>query len=305
MKKVLAFVLYKLTTLLGLLPFRTRSRLGWGLGHLLSKVLYREKRCAELQLERLVGVPHASAVAERVFASIGATLFESFALRRDLAHQGVTLELDDHGIIDATAAARQPLIALSGHVGNWELLAASMVLKKISVATIARPARSQILHSILERIRSDYGLRVIWRGGKATLREVVKELGDKSVVAVLLDQDIAGACEWIPFFGRPVRVPVAVVEAGKKVGATFVSAFAVRLTPDRFRLSVRSIPHNLSTREILTHYHSHLEAVIQEFPEQWVWFHKRWRSSMDGKRMSSAEYTVWLESLGEISGAPS
>jgi lauroyl/myristoyl acyltransferase len=47
--------------------------------------------------------------------------------------------------------------------------------------------------------------------------------------------------------------------------------------------------------EILTEYHSHLEDYIREYPAQWVWFHKRWRTLTDGTRLSARNYPLYLK----------
>ena len=295
----MANLIYFIIRVVGRLPLSVRSQCGEAIGASIGRFFRRERTIAELQLRKFAGVKHESAVALRVFGNLGATLMESFSLHRDVRNPHLVIECDDQGIIAQVAAQKGPVLALTGHVGNWELCAAFICSRGIPLVSIARPARSRLLQMVLERIRDGYGLNVIWRGGRSTLKTVVRELENNRVVAALLDQDIAGASELVPFFGYPVRVPTSVIEAGKKCGAEFVSAFSVRVAPGRFRFSVRRIPGSLSAAEIVKRYHEHLESQVRDFPEQWVWFHKRWRTLPEGQRMSSAEYRSWLENLRE------
>ena len=84
---------------------------------------------------------------------------------------------------------------------------------------------------------------------------------------------------------------------------SYVSAFLFRTGWFRYTMFVEEIPSSSSEYEILHSYNQRLEALIRRYPDQWVWFHKRWRSLPDGTTLSSREYEDTLrERLTQVQG---
>jgi KDO2-lipid IV(A) lauroyltransferase len=134
---------------------------------------------------------------------------------------------------------------------------------------------------------------MIWRAGATGIRQIQHTLKSGGVVAALIDQDTAVRSNWGTFFDLPVKTPSSLIQIGLKNGSAFVSAFLIRDSSLNYHISLRIISAR-SVDGIVAEYHAHLEECIASHPEQWVWFHKRWRSPTPERTLSSKEYIAWL-----------
>jgi KDO2-lipid IV(A) lauroyltransferase len=188
----------------------------------------------------------------------------------------------------------RPIVCLTGHTGNWDLLAAYVISRGIPLTTIGREARSPTAQKVLETVREGYGIETIWRSDRTGLKRLLQCLKERRVVAALIDQDTRVDSIMVPFFGTPAKTPVSLISLGRKMNARFVTAFLFRTGWFRYSVWVEEIPDLNSEYDILCEYHQRLETLIRRFPSQWVWFHKRWRSLPDGTALSSREYQALL-----------
>jgi len=184
---------------------------------------------------------------------------------------------------------------LTAHVSNWDLLAAYFIKHRLPLSTIARKTRNQGFHQVITDIRTSYGIKSIWRekpGGGA--REIIKDLKSGRGVAALIDQDTNVASEMIDFFGQAASTPSTLVSLARKLEIPLVSAFIVREAKCRYRIEAEELSTSDSDTEILTEFNSRLEKLVRKYPAQWVWLHKRWRTTKNGSRMSSRNYVSFL-----------
>lgn len=278
------------------LPFSARSLLGYALGLIGGLFPSREARIAKLQLSAFYG-PTPPLLVARIFANAGRTMLESLRLAPFLAkaHERVTAPNWDE--VQRWIAEDRPLIALTGHTGNWDLLAAYTIHRGIPLTTVGREAQNPTAQQILRSMREAYGIETIWRSDRGGVKRLLECLRDRRTVAALIDQDTRVDSVFVPFFGLPVKTPSALIAMGQKAQARFVSAFMFRTGPMRFETFIEELPSSGSVEEILAAYNQNLEALVRRFPSQWVWFHKRWRSRPDGETMGSRRYIEWLKGL--------
>lgn len=226
----------------------------------------------------------------RVFANAGQTFFESLNLSPYLDRVDEFVSCDDWEKIRGWLAQGKPIVALTAHTANWDMLAAYFIKKGIPLSTIGREAKNPKLQLALAALRDAYGVRVIWRQDGSGLKQIVSELKERRIVSALIDQDTKVSSTHVPFFGRPASTPSGLIVLAKKYSALIVAPFIVRRPDGRFHISVEEIDGSLSVEEILTQYSLKLQALIERHPGQWVWFHKRWRTEADGRVLSSREY---------------
>ncbi|MCO6431719.1 MAG: hypothetical protein J5J00_12750 [Deltaproteobacteria bacterium] len=283
-----------LIALLGRLPLRVRVALGRFLGSVFSYVPTRERRIAELQMRLFLKEHYSPDLIRRLYAGLGQTLMECINLTPILSRLEQFVETEDSEIIRSVISEKRPIVTLTGHLGNWDLLAAYIIASGIAVTTIGREARSHSLQAILADIRATYGIKTIWRSNSSGVKEIVSDLKSGRVVAALIDQDTDVSSSLIPFFGVPVRCPSGLVAIGKKMDAIITTAFITRGSDSRYKVHVKRLDAEKSIEEILHEYHIELEKHIRHHPEQWVWIHKRWRTLPDGERLSSKRYINYL-----------
>lgn len=280
--------------LLGVVPFSLRSALGAALGYTFGVIPSREARIASLQLATFLPDAASSQTVRQVFAHLGRSLFESINLASVVRPPFKRITCKNWEEVAKWIHDSRPVIALTGHVGNWDLLAAYVIARGVRVATVGREARNPHLQVILKAMRDAYGIETIWRSDRDGIKRIVQCLKERNVMAALIDQDTRVDSCYVPFFGTPAKTPSALIDLGIRYNARFVSAFMVR-TGGSFEAVIQEIQAPQERGAILTRFHSHLEDIIRKHPSQWAWVHKRWRSSPSGETLSTKEYLRLLE----------
>jgi KDO2-lipid IV(A) lauroyltransferase len=284
-----------LVSILARLPIKIRSALGWILGYALGLVPLRDQRVASAQVSTFLRPPRPQPIVRGAFANAGATLLESLELRPILKSGRGRVRCDAWDQIEQWASAERPIVALTAHTGNWDLLAAYMIHRGIPITTIGKEARNPAAQLILSRVRRRYGIETLWRSDRRAVKRLVQCLKERRVVAALIDQDTRVESKYIPFFGCPAKTPSSLISLGKRAHARFVSAFLFRVGFTKYQVFAEEFPDDLSEDEILRLYNARLEDLIRRFPTQWVWFHKRWRSRPDGSVLSTREYLASMQ----------
>ncbi len=280
--------------IIGILPFSARSKLGFALGYLFGLLPTRDRLITKKQLQLFLPGKNAASLTPRVFGNAARATLESFNLRAICARPEEYVTCSNWITIQTWLEEDRPLVVLTAHTGNWDLLAAYGIARGAKITTIGREARVLAVHEALKWMREQYGVETIWRSDRAGLKRLLSCFRERRVIAALIDQDTKVESVFVPFFGKPTRTPSSMIELGKKFNSRFVYAFIVRTSTGKFDLRVGEIDNTLETDGILSVYSSQLQAIIESHPEQWVWFHKRWRSDPTGTTLGSRQYLAWL-----------
>lgn len=280
-------------SLLGSLPLGLRRSLGRILGRIFSMVPTKERTIATMQLELMLG-PGSRRLIPGVYMNVAQTFMESIALQAIIRQADKYVSCDREKVREFLAR-RKPIVALTAHTANWDLLGAYMVAQGAPLSTIGQVAHNRAFQEVLAEIRQSYGIKTIWRDDKASVKQIVTALKNNEVVSALIDQDTTVRSKAVKFFSYPARTPSGIVELGKKYECVFVAVFILRTDNERFEIVLDEIDNTLSVEQILSSYSEHLERAIRRQPQQWVWFHKRWRGTDDENRLSSKEYMAFLK----------
>lgn len=179
------------------------------------------------------------------------------------------------------------VIALTGHIGNFELLAAYLSLKGYKFSVIGRDVYDSRLNKLLIRNRESVGLENI--SSSEDVRKAIKVLRNGRVLGVVADQDstrVKGI--FVNFFGRAARTPVGPAWLHLRLGSPIVPMTILRNRNEKYKILVKPAlefqprgDENKDIEELTQKYTEILEQIIREYPSQWVWMHKRWKSRPD------------------------
>lgn len=266
----------------GSLPRAAALRVGRALGRLAWSVSGRDRNRALQHLAlAFPGLTETERrrIARQAFLHQGMNAAELLhLLRRDAREILPHLEVEGWENMDAARAAGRPILLLTGHCGNWELIAVASHEGGVPLAAIARAADDPRLQQIVKDIREHLGAITIERGTRKAARQILEVLRGGGAIAMLIDQDIKVDGVWVPFFGRPAFTPVGPAEMALKQNMQVVPAFIER-RPDRGHLvrflPILDLPED--PREATARMTAEIEEQIRRRPEQWVWWHKRWR----------------------------
>jgi KDO2-lipid IV(A) lauroyltransferase len=173
---------------------------------------------------------------------------------------------------------------LTAHIGSWEVAALVTGLKvEAGLSVVNRPLDNPFLEVELDRLRKLYGNHVF--GKHNIVREVLAQLKKGGGVGILIDQRVREdqGIE-VPFFGHPAWTPGILARMARKTRAPVVPTFALRDTPGHYKLRYDEplVVDDLSETELedvplTSRYMAALEAAIRENPDQWLWYHDRWK----------------------------
>ncbi len=285
-----------LVLLLGVLSLGTRARIGRYLGFIFSIWRTRDRKIASLQMSTFLGSKASIANISGVYKSIGETLLEAINLKPILDKYQHYVDAD-WAQMDEILSRGKPIIILSAHTGNWELLAACSVKRGYKVSVVGKEAQNANFQKILRGIRKRYGVQTIWKSGGSAVQEIIQALKANESVAALIDQDTKVTSVMVDFFGRPASCPATLINIGKEYGAVFIAPLIFRTRSNHYKIDLTELDSSKSTTEILTQFNQLLEKAIRLNPAQWVWFHKRWRTLAGGQRLSSSDYVASLEQV--------
>ncbi len=190
------------------------------------------------------------------------------------------------GHLNSAYAQGKGVVAVSAHLGNFELMGSYLALKGFSVTVVAAPLFDPRLDRLLLQNRERGGLNVVDRDRAAPA--VLRALKKGHVVGLLADQDTRGAGVMVPFFGSPARTPTGPAILADRAGAPIVP-MAIRRQPDDTHLITISPPippagrSPAAVEKITSLFTAELEVFIRKAPAQWVWMHDRWKADRQAR----------------------
>lgn len=178
---------------------------------------------------------------------------------------------------------RKPILFVTAHIGNWELMGAYFASKGIKISVLAKPIHNPYVDRFVNRIRMEKGLSVI-STREMPLKQVLKAIKEGECVAFLADQDARRAGIFVEFFGKPASTFTGPALFSLRSGLPLLPAFILRtglLTHKVVILPPIYPPEtdrDSAIFEITEQYNRILEGMIRKYPGQYFWFHKRWKS---------------------------
>ncbi|HMO02016.1 MAG TPA: lysophospholipid acyltransferase family protein [Oligoflexia bacterium] len=281
-------MLRALISFIRLLPLSFVSNCGWCCGWLIGQLPLSEVKVCRQQLT-LVGLP--ARLTPRVFAHFGRIICESLFINRILSDKKFNLKLDGIDNLENFLKEARGSLFLTAHFGNWELLAAFAARSGFKLTTIARRLRKPNFQKIIEDLRLGSGIDIIWRDKSFSFTQKFDQALAVGGFAGLIDQDTNVRGVFLPFFEVAANTPSTLVNLALQRKIKIYAAFLARKSLHDYRLVIRELSKNSSDiKQILLDYNKMLEDLIREYPEQWCWFHKRWRTRPNGEKLSTRNY---------------
>jgi len=171
-------------------------------------------------------------------------------------------------------------ILLAAHFGNWELGSLVVNKKGYNMSVFVREQKYTRMDNLLNRYREMASSKVITKG--FSVRDIIKELHSNGLVAMLIDQDAGSSGVFVDFFGRPASVAQGALAFSLKTSAAIIPSFTWRIGHKRHNVEMGEplkFINTQDTKENLKKMTGIVEGYIRRFPEQWLWSHKRWKST--------------------------
>jgi len=286
-----ALPLYLLIRLFGffinLLPERVALWIGRQVGNLMYYVDLEHRRVALANLSMAFGEEKTDAerysIARKNFQNIGMMAIEFFLIpKMDMETYRKKVEIE--GLDQALAVLEQGrgALLLLGHFGNWELMVPMTRVIQRPILAIAKPIkRNRWLERWVIRSREKIGLEII--PPTNAVPKVLQALSKNYPVAILFDQrGKRSKGIWAELFGRKVPTTAGLAVMALKSNAPVLPVFMIREGYEKHRLIIRDPLDLIRTghfeQDVKANtqlFNNVLESIIRQYPEQWLWIHRR------------------------------
>jgi Kdo2-lipid IVA lauroyltransferase/acyltransferase len=176
----------------------------------------------------------------------------------------------------------RPALIFAGHIGNWELPAVAAAAHGLDAAILFRRPNNASANRIIEELRAVKMGTLIPAGRDAPLR-MAEALRSGQHVAILVDQYFTNGVE-VTFFGRKTRANPTLARLLRQIECPVHGARIIRLPGHRFRAElseevkpVRDTSGQIDVQGTMQAITSVVEDWVREYPDQWLWLHRRWR----------------------------
>jgi KDO2-lipid IV(A) lauroyltransferase len=184
----------------------------------------------------------------------------------------------------------QGVLITTGHLGNWEMLVLGFAALYEPISYLARPLDNPLLDDMLNEHRTRYGNNPINKRNSAML--AARMLRDGGILGILADVN-AHPKEgvFVPFFGVDACTSSGAAMLAIRSGAVIYPTFCVwEKEQQRYKFVHGSIlkPANTGDRkqdiiDTTAAYTAEIEQIIRQYPDQWMWIHKRWKTRPPGE----------------------
>jgi len=269
------------------LPWPVAQAVGRGFGTLFFRLVRRYRRVALKNISLVYG--SATSASERrrmavaVFRHFGQVAFEFVKtpqLSREQLDALVTIAGAEN--LDSALEGGKGVLLITGHFGNWEIMARWLTAHGYSLNVVARRANNPEAEKLLTETRQGSGATVFARGNSA--RSVLRALKQNEIVGLLPDQNAADV--FVPFFGHPTGTVDGPAILHRKTGSPLLFSWCVRTSDNRFLLTFEPpvvVPPTedpaCDIAQIMALINARLEAQVRKYPTQWLWLHDRWKAS--------------------------
>ncbi len=217
-------------------------------------------------------------IIKNMWKNYGKTFIEYIFLnqfRRNNSH----IQVEGKDNLEKVIEQKKPVIFVSGHFANYELMSMEIVRKDIKLATIYRPLNNYFLNPLMEYFRRKYVCKNQIKKGVSGVREAIKFIKDGYSVALMIDQRVSEG-ERIEFFGKSALTTTLPAQLSLKFDLSIIPVFIERDQQDNFKIRFYNQINakNFKSKSDLTKkLNEFIEKMISQKPENWIWTHNRWK----------------------------
>ncbi len=223
-------------------------------------------------------------IAKRCFENLGKNAVELVNFHRLKDNLDSRIVMEGREFLDEALGRGKGVIWITGHLGNWELMACYLAMKGYRFRAIAREVYDKRLNRLLLRFRHEASVPVIQRDSSTAGREMLRALKRGEMLGMLIDQDTTVKGVMADFFGRKANTPAGPAILARRRDIPVLAGFIHRVSDQRHRIVVHPPFEIIRTddfgQDIVTNtenFNRVLEEHIRRDPEGWVWMHRRWK----------------------------
>ena len=269
------------------LPLGVALAIGRRLGWVYGSVIRYHRQDAIDALTRAFPQKSQSEILDivrRMYANLGMNLVEICRLGNvtdEFLRESIEIEGEEQG--RAALLRNKGAVILTGHLGNWDLMATITPRLGYPLTVISKDIKNKGLNEYWMKIRQRFGVKFV--PAHNSYRTCLTALKKNELIGFILDQNmIRTEGVFVDFFGRLACTTPGMAYMSAQSGAPVVPVFMIRRENGRHLLKVLpplDPPPNRepeTIREFTQRYTKIIEDIIRQYPDQWIWIHRRWKT---------------------------
>ena len=220
-------------------------------------------------------------IAKNVWSNYG-KIFAEYIFIKDFKNNtniSKSIAIENSEILKKIKIQSEPVIFVSGHFNNFELMAMSIEKLGIDLAAIYRPLNNIFLNPIMEDIRKKYICKKQIPKGISGTKKILQYFKNGTSIALMIDQRVTEGI-MSELFDKKALTTTIPGQFVKKFNAKIVPVYIERLHKDNFKIKFYqpiNFENNSSIEIITRKLNKILEEMINKNPDQWIWTHDRWK----------------------------
>ena len=217
-------------------------------------------------------------VIESMWKNYGMTFIE-YVYLKTFRNNNFHIKISGEKNISELLKEKKPVIFISGHFANFELMSMEITKRNIPLATIYRPLNNIFLNPFMEYLRKKYICKNQIKKGINGVREAINYINKKNCIALMIDQRVSEG-ERFDFFNKPALTTTLPAQLSIKYNLDIIPVFIEREEDNNFKIKFESKinPKEYTDKTKLTKkLNEVLELMITKNPYQWIWTHDRWK----------------------------
>ena len=218
----------------------------------------------------------------KMWANYGKTFVEYLYLKQ-FKKTNLHIEIKGEQILNKIIKEDRPIIFVSGHFANFELMSMELTKRNINLAAIYRPLNNFFLNPFMEHLREKYICRNQIKKGLAGVKDSINYIKNNFSIALMIDQRVSEG-KRLPFFERMALTTTLPAQMALKFNLDIVPIYIARKKNDNFVMEVyepikikNSKDAETDKLDISIKLNKVIEKMISKDPGQWIWTHNRWK----------------------------
>tara|TARA_B100001121_G_scaffold225531_1_gene198727 strand:- start:420 stop:1283 length:864 start_codon:yes stop_codon:yes gene_type:complete len=265
-----------------IIGYKNASSLGAKIGSLFGPI-FRSKKMTKRNIKKClknINDEEANQLIKKMWENYGRIFSEYMFIEKFRSRElEKYLNINGRTILEEIKKKDKPVIFVSGHFNNFELMAMQLELFGIKLSTIYRPLNNIFLNRTMEHLRKNFICKNQIKKGLGGVREVVKAFSKNTSIALMIDQRVTEG-EKSLLFDMPTYTTTIPAQLVKKYNCPVVPIYIQRKNDIYFDITIENpiyFNEKDNINSITLKLNTWLQRKILINPEQWIWTHNKWK----------------------------